>query len=107
MTPNVRPIFHFENVSVREMVNSHSVLGLVIRLNFPYLHLSFIVRWNVNGNRCRLLFSQQDLLCVCLHTCLRINIHLGLTLISPVTIPLLKFVQSSLFAFPDEFLPLF
>ena len=51
MTPSVSPnVSVFENVFVREMMESHSVLGLVIRLNFQYLNLSFIIRWNVNSS---------------------------------------------------------
>ena len=53
MTPSVGPNFPpSQNITVREMMESHSELGLVIRLNFPWLHLSFIIRWNVNSDRC-------------------------------------------------------
>ena len=51
MTPSVRRVFLlFEKIFVREMMKSHSVLGLVIWLSSPFLHLSFIIGWNVNSS---------------------------------------------------------
>ena len=58
---------------------SHSVVGLVIRLNCPSLHLSFVIRWNVNCHRCWFFLHISKCCCVCcMHTCLRVCIHLGL-----------------------------
>ena len=52
--------FSFQNVLVREMMKSHSVLGLVIRLNLSHLHLSLITPWNVDRYQCwiRLFISR-------------------------------------------------
>ena len=45
MTPRLgHKLFLSENILVREMMKSLSVLGLVLRLIFPQLHLSFIVQ---------------------------------------------------------------
>ena len=66
-------LFPCENVPVRQMMKSHSVLGLVIRLNCPYLHLSFMIRWNVNSNRCRIVPSHQEAL-LCLYAQLPLNL---------------------------------
>ena len=71
------PVFLFVNVFVREMMKSHSVLGLVIRLIFPFLHLSFIIWWNVNTNRCWIFLFNSRFCCVFVCT-LRIGIHLEL-----------------------------
>ena len=67
MTTSAGPEFSFlQNVHVREMMKSHSVLGLVIRLNIPYAHLLFIIRWNVKRNRCWIVFSPAGF-AVCLY----------------------------------------
>ena len=42
MTPSDK-CFPLQNIPVREMMMSHSVLGLVIRLTCPFLHLLFII----------------------------------------------------------------
>ena len=57
------PIFPFFslNVHVREMMESHSELCLVIPLYFLQLHLAFIIRWNVNCNRCRISLVHQQI----------------------------------------------
>ena len=57
------PIFPFFslNVHVREMLESHSELCLVIPLYFLQLHLAFIIRWNVNCNRCRISLVHQQI----------------------------------------------
>ena len=104
------PIIPFQNMFVRERVKSHSVL----RLTFPSLHLSFRIRWTVNSNRCWILLLIDRFSCVYL------NIHSSPTFHPPAALncvhsgkcqlfhefclwqlPLLKFVQGGLFAFPD------
>ena len=40
------------NTPVREMMESHSELRLVIRLNFSSLHQAFTLRWDVDYNGC-------------------------------------------------------
>ena len=65
MTSSVGPSFSFfQNVLVREMMKSYPPLGLVIRLNFSYLHLSFIIRWNVNCKRFRISLFISRFCCV-------------------------------------------
>ena len=107
------PIVPFVQSFVREM-KSHSSLGLVIRLNFPNLHLSFIIQRNVNYNRCWLFFASAGF-AACLYAHLSPNLELRILYIREHAnkymnftfgnFPLLKFAQDSLFAFPDGFSP--
>ena len=49
------------------MMESHSELRPVIRLNFSLLHLAFMSRWDVNCNSAEIFFSSACR-AVCLHT---------------------------------------
>ena len=63
--------FLLEMVFGREMMKSHSVWELVIQLNFPFLHVAFIIRRNVNSNDAEYVLSSSSFaVCLYAHFCI-------------------------------------